>query len=124
MAGACEFPADFDIDRYEIYGEGAGCQLSDGDIISLGGRRVSVLHTPGHSLGHLCFWEPERGYLFSGDLIYAGMLDMLYPTQAPMRFCIPPHGWRLCLCGVSFPAILALLCPRRLSIKCGLPWNP
>ena len=61
MAGACEFPADFDIDRYEIYRKGAGCQLSDGDIISLGGRRVSVLHTPGHSPGHMCFWEPVRG---------------------------------------------------------------
>ncbi len=86
MAGACEFPADFDIDRYEIYRKGAGCQLSDGDIISLGGRRVSVLHTPGHSPGHMCFWEPERGYLFSGDLIYAGMLDMFYPTTSPDAF--------------------------------------
>ena len=71
-AGACGFPADFDIDRYEIYQGGAGRLLFDGDSLDLGGRRLSVLHTPGHSPGHVCFWEPERGYLFSGDLVYAG----------------------------------------------------
>ena len=86
MAGVREFPADFDMDRYEIYGGGAGRLISDGDVFDLGGRRLSLLHTPGHSPGHLCFWEPARGYLFSGDLIYAGMLDMFYPTTSPEAF--------------------------------------
>lgn len=85
-AGACGFPADFDIDRYEIYQGGAGRLLFDGDSLDLGGRRLSVLHTPGHSPGHVCFWEPERGYLFSGDLVYAGVLDAFYPSTEPAAF--------------------------------------
>mgnify|MGYP002508219585 CR=1 FL=1 len=48
--------------------------LEDGDIIDLGGRQVEVLHTPGHSPGHMCFFERERGYLFTGDLVYKDVL--------------------------------------------------
>ena len=28
-----------------------------------------------HSPGHCCFYEPERGFLYAGDLIYEGCLD-------------------------------------------------
>ncbi|MDJ0803015.1 MAG: MBL fold metallo-hydrolase [Desulfobacterales bacterium] len=36
-------------------------------------ERVTLvpLHTPGHSHDHTVFWEPERGWLFAGD-IYLG----------------------------------------------------
>src|SRR5215212_1291173 len=30
---------------------------------------VRVLHTPGHTPGHLAFWWPERQVLFAGDAI-------------------------------------------------------
>jgi len=30
--------------------------------------RVRVIPTPGHSPDHVCFFEPDRGWLFSGDL--------------------------------------------------------
>ena len=33
---------------------------------------IEVLHTPGHSPGHCCFYEQDRGWLYSGDLIYQG----------------------------------------------------
>jgi glyoxylase-like metal-dependent hydrolase (beta-lactamase superfamily II) len=39
--------------------------VSDGDIIG----SLRVLHTPGHSPGHLSFHWPERGVLFAGDAI-------------------------------------------------------
>ncbi|MEA1961685.1 MAG: MBL fold metallo-hydrolase [Bacillota bacterium] len=42
--------------------------LEDGEIIDLGHTRVEVLHTPGHSAGHCCFWFPEEEFLFSGDI--------------------------------------------------------
>ena len=45
-----------------------------------------MIHTPGHSPGHCCFYDAERGYLFSGDLIYRGCLDAFYPTTAPQSF--------------------------------------
>ena len=30
--------------------------------------KVQTIHTPGHSPDHTCYYEPENGYLFSGDL--------------------------------------------------------
>ncbi len=82
----CEFPADFDIEKYHIYQGGANVILHDDDIIDLGNRRLRTIHTPGHSPGHICFYETDRQYLFSGDLIYAGCLDVFYPTTDPQQF--------------------------------------
>ena len=82
----CDFPADFQLDSYQLYQGAPQRMLRDGDRISLGGRTLTVLHTPGHSPGHCCFYEPERRYLYSGDLIYAGCLDAFYPTTDPQLF--------------------------------------
>ncbi|MFN8561835.1 MAG: MBL fold metallo-hydrolase [Anaerolineae bacterium] len=42
--------------------------VSDGDVIeALGG--LQVIATPGHSPGHVSFWQPERKILFVGDVI-------------------------------------------------------
>ena len=46
--------------------------LKDGMIIDLGGIRLRVIYTPGHSSGSVCFYEPDRGALFPGDTIFAG----------------------------------------------------
>ena len=34
------------------------------------GGKIKALHTPGHSPGHLCFYDIENKYLFIGDLLY------------------------------------------------------
>lgn len=39
--------------------------------------RFEVLHTPGHSADHVCLYQPERGWLFSGDLFLAERLRYL-----------------------------------------------
>jgi glyoxylase-like metal-dependent hydrolase (beta-lactamase superfamily II) len=36
------------------------------------GADVTVLHTPGHSRGAVCFHLPDQGWLFSGDTLFAG----------------------------------------------------
>jgi glyoxylase-like metal-dependent hydrolase (beta-lactamase superfamily II) len=41
--------------------------LEDGDEPELAGWRLRVLWTPGHSPGHICFYEPDRRLLLSGD---------------------------------------------------------
>lgn len=82
----CDFPPNFDIDEYEIFHGEPQKILQDGDILDLGGRNIQVVHTPGHSPGHCCFYEPERKYLFSGDLIYKGCLYAFYPTTDPQLF--------------------------------------
>lgn len=86
VADRCELPKDFDISNYEIFQGKPSLVLKDGDTINLGGRIIQVLHTPGHSPGHLCFWESEMGYLFSGDLVYKGSLFANYPSTDPQSY--------------------------------------
>jgi len=82
----CDFPAGFDIDAYQIFQGMPQEVLHTGDSLNLGGREIQVIHTPGHSPGHCCFYEPGRNYLYSGDLIYKGILDAFYPTTDPQLF--------------------------------------
>ncbi len=39
--------------------------------------RFRVVHSPGHSVDHVCLFEPERGWLFTGDLFLAERLRYL-----------------------------------------------
>jgi glyoxylase-like metal-dependent hydrolase (beta-lactamase superfamily II) len=51
----------------------AGYQpLSDREVIAVGGGRLHVLHTPGHSPGAVCYSVPELGAVFTGDTLFAG----------------------------------------------------
>jgi len=42
--------------------------LQDGQILDFGHVKAEVLHLPGHSVGHCCFWFPEEELLFSSDI--------------------------------------------------------
>ncbi|MFC1886694.1 MBL fold metallo-hydrolase [Thermodesulfobacteriota bacterium] len=44
--------------------------LSDEDMVVFGNIRLSVLHTPGHTQGSLCFLHDKD--LFSGDTLFPG----------------------------------------------------
>ncbi|GAB3589498.1 MBL fold metallo-hydrolase [Angustibacter peucedani] len=46
--------------------------LHDGQVVSVGGVDVHVLHTPGHSPGAVCFHVPALGTVFTGDTLFAG----------------------------------------------------
>ena len=46
--------------------------LADGDQISVGDGYVRVIHTPGHSPDHVCFFDEETRTLFCGDLLIKG----------------------------------------------------
>ncbi|MET0763768.1 MAG: MBL fold metallo-hydrolase [Blastococcus sp.] len=41
--------------------------LDGGERFSTGGRTWEVVHTPGHSPGHVCLWNAEERLLCSGD---------------------------------------------------------
>lgn len=86
MCKPCDFPPHFNVDSYRIFQGMPQRIFRNGDSITLGDRKLTVIHTPGHSPGHCCFYEPERKYLFSGDLIYNGCLDAFYPTTNPLLF--------------------------------------
>ena len=47
-------------------------ELKDGDIFTVGGVDVHVLHTPGHTYGACCFGVPALGVVFTGDTLFAG----------------------------------------------------
>jgi glyoxylase-like metal-dependent hydrolase (beta-lactamase superfamily II) len=46
--------------------------LADGETISVAGVDLSVIHTPGHAPGAVCFYAPALGVLFSGDTLFQG----------------------------------------------------
>lgn len=47
-------------------------ELNDGDVITIGGASVHVLHTPGHSPGGVCLWVPSLNTVFTGDTLFQG----------------------------------------------------
>jgi hydroxyacylglutathione hydrolase len=53
--------------------------LVDGDVLQVGGVRLDVLHTPGHTPGSVCFAVTEAGgsepaALLAGDTLFAGSI--------------------------------------------------
>lgn len=47
-------------------------ELREGDRVKLGELTLEVLHTPGHTLGGICLYEPRQRLLFSGDTVFCG----------------------------------------------------
>ncbi|MGD8623981.1 MAG: MBL fold metallo-hydrolase [Anaerolineae bacterium] len=45
-------------------------ELADGDELAVGRLCLRVLHTPGHTPGHVCFYEAGEGVLFDGDVLF------------------------------------------------------
>lgn len=63
---------------FDHEGEYAGAEhyepLADGAALEVAGLRFRVIHTPGHTPGHCCFWMEDEGVLFSGDHLFAGSI--------------------------------------------------
>ncbi|MGB9847271.1 MAG: MBL fold metallo-hydrolase, partial [Desulfotomaculales bacterium] len=85
--------------------------LAAGETVHLGALRCRVLLTPGHSDGHVCFYDEENGFLFSGDHLLprissnislwprshpdplANFLASLAETsRLPAKMVLPAHG--------------------------------
>jgi len=47
-------------------------ELSDGQELEVDGLKFTVLHTPGHTQGSVCFYFPEHKVLVSGDTLFQG----------------------------------------------------
>jgi hydroxyacylglutathione hydrolase len=61
-------------------------ELYDGDELQVGTLRFRVLHTPGHTPGHVCFYEAAEGVLFDGDvLFYRGVGRTDLPGGSPQQ---------------------------------------
>ncbi|MGI5188400.1 MBL fold metallo-hydrolase [Promicromonospora sp. CA-289599] len=96
----------FEVDSYAILPAPATDVLADGDVIDLGDRQLRVVHLPGHTPGCICLFEEQSGALFSGDVIYDGVLldelpesdtaayldSMLRLRSMPVKIVYPGHG--------------------------------
>ncbi|AGL01256.1 Zn-dependent hydrolase, glyoxylase [Desulfoscipio gibsoniae DSM 7213] len=57
--------------------------INGGESIDFDGGELQVMHLPGHSPGHLCLYNPEQKFLFSGDF--------LLPHITPNPLMEPDH---------------------------------
>lgn len=46
-------------------------KVHDGDVVELGAARFQVIATPGHTLGHIVYFDAEDGTAFVGDTLFA-----------------------------------------------------
>ena len=44
--------------------------LEDGTNFSFGKSELSILFTPGHAPGHICFYSNKHNFIISGDVIF------------------------------------------------------
>lgn len=83
--------------------------LEDGDVVEVGATRFEVLHCPGHTPGHVVFFQPEAQLAFVGDVLFKGSIGRtdfprgdhaallaairgkLFPLGDEVRF-VPGHG--------------------------------
>lgn len=48
--------------------------LVDGDSVTIGETTLQVLHTPGHTPGHVVFYSPEDRLALVGDVLFSGSI--------------------------------------------------
>lgn len=48
--------------------------LQEGDTLTVGQQQLEVLHTPGHTPGHVVLFQRDSGVLFAGDVLFQGSI--------------------------------------------------
>lgn len=84
----------------EIEPSQADRDLREGERVDIGQLSFTILHTPGHSEGSVCLWEPVRDLLLSGDVLFRGSYgrtdlpggndDQMVTSLARLLHEIPP----------------------------------
>ena len=72
-------PSGVDLDGIHTRPWKASSYVEDGEILDLGGRRLEVLHVPGHAPDATALLDAENGLLFTGDTFYAAELYLVAP---------------------------------------------
>ena len=76
-------------------------ELREGDRLVIGALSFVVVHTPGHSEGSVCLYEPDRRLLLAGDVLFRGSYgrtdlpggddDQMVASLARLLHEIPPE---------------------------------
>ncbi|ASR37989.1 Zn-dependent hydrolase [Prauserella marina] len=53
-------------------GRAPEAELAEGQVISVGGTELKVIHTPGHAPGAVCLYAADLGAVFAGDTLFHG----------------------------------------------------
>ena len=83
--------------------------LHDGDTVTVGGETLDVIHCPGHTPGHVCFYHAPSQLALVGDVLFQQSIgrtdfpkgnhqqlihsirEKLFPLGDDVRF-VPGHG--------------------------------
>lgn len=77
-------PADLALDSKQLKEyTGTILPMADGDVFDLGGRRLEVVLTPGHTPGSVCLVDYDNRMAFTGDAFGSGQLWMQLQPQVP-----------------------------------------
>jgi glyoxylase-like metal-dependent hydrolase (beta-lactamase superfamily II) len=66
-----------DARKHVLAGETGWRSLTDDERVRAGDRDLVVVHTPGHALDHVCFWDAADRALYSGDMLAIGTTVMI-----------------------------------------------
>lgn len=79
-------PETLELETAHIPGAEPTAFVEDGDLIDLGDRTLTVIHTPGHSPGGITLIDREHRQLFPGDAIYMGPMFAYRPYSDPAAY--------------------------------------
>jgi glyoxylase-like metal-dependent hydrolase (beta-lactamase superfamily II) len=68
--------------------------VEDGDILAGDPYELEVMHTPGHSIDHICLFLRQEGLLFTGDMLLNSITpnpDMYPPWQSEEQSGLPDY---------------------------------
>lgn len=90
VAGNLDLIAALSNPNLKVYGYAADAtripgltdRLDDGQTLELGGLSVRALFIPAHTRGHLAYYFPEQGCVFTGDTLFAGGCGRLFEGDA------------------------------------------
>jgi hydroxyacylglutathione hydrolase len=60
--------------------------VKGGDLFMFGGFAVEVIDTPGHTLGHVCYWIPAAGVVFVADTLFSMGCGRLFEGTPEMMW--------------------------------------
>ena len=115
LHGDDRFLVDSCVEHGKLYGfevtakPEIGRDLKNAKEVRFGDTSLKIIWTPGHTPGHMCFWNPENNILFTGDTLFKesigrtdlpggdyrwimrSILDKLLPLGGDVEF-YPGHG--------------------------------
>lgn len=81
--------------------------ITKDNIIKYGENELIIFETPGHCAGSLCFYNPKKGFIVTGDVLFqnsigrtdlpTGNFDLLMKSIKENLFTLPDNT--VCICG-------------------------